>query len=97
MATASERLAAILAAHDKFRGDMSFRAEGTFEAIAAIAQAAGFGEEDRKRLYAAIVRCCSHYGEIEQIGRGVTSTLWPSNRFAAQALRALGFERPAAA
>jgi hypothetical protein len=89
-------IAGILERHDKYKGDVSSRAEGTFEAVEMLARAGGVSDETRDRVARAIVECCKHYGQSEQIGRGPSAVDWPTNRFAIAALKSLGKERPAA-
>lgn len=82
-------LAEFLHAQDQKRGDLSYRAEGLFQAITALARS-GY-RESRDELRAGIIAACKAFNQME------ARVEWPSNRFAVEALKALGFSEPGTA
>ena len=88
-------LIALLDEHDPQR-DLSFRAEGTAQAIEAFASTATLSTNEARELANAIIRVFVRYKQHEIIGRGANAEEWPTNRFALSALETLGIQKPGA-
>ena len=89
-------LAELLEQHDQRKGDLSYRAEGTCEAVVVLAGLMALQADEKQQLADAIVKCFRQYNQVETIGRGAETQTWPNDRFASAALNALGFKRPVA-
>lgn len=87
-------LAALLELHDPAKSDLSNRAEGTMQAIRLFAENCTIPTTAVKKLNDAVVNVCKTYKQTETIGRGDSAQHWPTNRFALQALAALGIKKP---
>lgn len=84
-------LADILNKQDPKKGDLSHRAEGTFEAIAALAKIENLPLPLKNLLANTVRRCCKTYSQVVEEVKGFP---WPTNRFALEALHALGKQKP---
>lgn len=89
-----QALIGILLAHDPKKYGISNRAEGTLEAITALAETVPLAPQIAQRLGDSIIQLCQRYNQFELIGRGASAKPWPTNRYALKALEALGIPRP---
>jgi hypothetical protein len=88
-------LALLLSRHDQKKSDLSIRAEGTCQAISVAARQLHFDDTEKLTLHDAVITCFAQYSQLEPPIRG-SERRWPSNRYAEEALQALGFKRPVA-
>ncbi len=79
--------------NDPKHDGLSNRAEGTFQAIAALGRSLPIEPVWAQQLGEAIIGACKRYNQFEMIGRSDSAKPWPTNRFALEALEALGIEK----
>jgi len=91
----TDGLVALIRSHDPKR-DLSYRLEGTLQAVTVLAKNSDVTISEAKQLADAIIETCSAYRQTEGIGQGREKVEWPTNHYALETLAALGIPKPEA-
>ncbi|HEY4522577.1 MAG TPA: hypothetical protein VJH91_03020 [Candidatus Paceibacterota bacterium] len=87
------KLIKILDEHNPQR-DVSYRAEGTLEAVTAFVRIVPVTDEQKEQFAQAIHNLWVRYKQTQNIRVDLKQVVWPSNRFGIAALTALGYPPP---
>ncbi len=87
-------LAQLIASHDQYKSDLSFRLEGLCQAVELLAKDNFLLQSDRDLLARSIITACTNFKQTVPVGLGKDAPVWPVNRFALAALAALKVSKP---